>query len=377
MDSTLHALAVAPAAERAPDVVTLEPAECDQLLALAQNLTVSPSESPELYCRQARRAARRAPDRLVELLTDFATRGTDSGTMLFDRLPADALWGASEAYPQAPTLPGGAGAQAHEPPLHGRTGAQTHDPSPPTPPDNRHHVGETTVLARVQAIVNHTCGDMLAYAAEGYGRLYQDMVPNQALAQSQTSLGSRVELELHTEQAFSLLRPDVLSLACLRGHPDAHTYVLPAHMLVAHMSQFERALLRQPLWMTGVDGSFRQDGLEFIEGDERGPLAIVGGAEDDPTIVFDQDLMRGLTDDAHALIDRVVEIYRAERRSVILEPGQILLVDNVRSVHGRSPFTPSFDGRDRFIIRSFAVRDLVRTRYARPGNARAIAAEHS
>jgi L-asparagine oxygenase len=350
MDSTLHALAPAPAAERAPDVVTLDPTECARLLALAQELTVSPTESPELYCRQARRAARRAPDRLVELLTDFATRGTDSGTMLFDRLPADALWGT-------------AGAQAHEP--------------PPTPPDNRRHLGETTQLARVQAIVNHICGDMLAYEAEGYGRLYQDMVPNQALAQSQTSLGSRVELELHTEQAFSLLRPDVLSLACLRGHPDAHTYVLPAHALVAHLSPFERTLLRQPLWMTGVDGSFRQDGHAFIEGDERGPLAIVGGAEDDPTIVFDQDLMRGLTDEAHALIGRVVEIYRAERRSVILEPGQLLLVDNVRSVHGRSPFTPSFDGRDRFIIRSFAVRDLVRTRYARPGNARAVAAEYS
>ncbi len=363
MDSTLNAPTLAPTDERAPDVVTLEPTECERLLALARELTVSPSESPELFCRQARRAARLAPDRLVELLTDFATKGTNSGTMLFDCLPPDTLWSAAGTHPLEDSPSVGAGTQAHEP--------------PPTPPDNRRHLGETTLLARVQAIVNHICGDMLAYAAEGYGRLYQDMVPNQALAQSQTSLGSRVELELHTEQAFSLLRPDVLSLACLRGHPDAHTYVLPAHALVAHMNVFERKLLRQPLWMTGVDGSFRQDGQEFIEGDERGPLAIVSGAEDDPTIVFDQDLMRGLTDEAHALIGRVVEIYRAERRSVILAPGQILLVDNVRSVHGRSPFTPSFDGRDRFIIRSFAVRDLVRTRYARPGNGRAIAAEYS
>lgn len=370
MDS-LRAPALASTYERAPDVVTLEPAECDQLLALAQELTVSPTESPELYCRQAHRAARRAPDRLVELLTDFATKGTDSGTMLFDRLPADALWGTSGAHTREHSPSPDA-----EAPTQAGAGAQTHEP-PSTPPDNRRHIGETTLLARVQAIVNHVCGDMLAYEAEGYGRLYQDMVPNQALAQSQTSLGSRVELELHTEQAFSLLRPDVLSLACLRGHSDAHTYVLPAHVLVAHMNVFERTLLRQPLWMTGVDGSFRQDDREFIEGDERGPLAIVGGAEDDPTIIFDQDLMRGLTDEAHALIERIVEIYRAERRSVILEPGQILLVDNVRSVHGRSPFTPSFDGRDRFIIRSFAVRDLVRTRYARPGNARAIAAEYS
>jgi L-asparagine oxygenase len=277
--------------------------------------------------------------------------------MLLDRLPLDTLGG----------IPSGA---------HPVGRRQAGEP-PPTPPDNRHHLGEDTALARVQAIVNHICGHMLAYEAEGYGRLYQDMVPSQALAHSQTSLGSQVELELHTEQAFSRLRPDVLSLACLRGHPAAHTYVLPAHALVAQMSAYERALLRQPLWMTGVDGSFRQDGHEFIEGDERGPLAIVGGAEEDPTVVFDQDLMRGLSAEAQSLIGRVVEVYRAERRSVVLEPGQILLVDNVRSVHGRSPFTPRFDGRDRFIIRSFAVRDLVRTRYARPHNGRVVAAEYS
>lgn len=345
MESTLNAPASMPApapeaaVERAPDTVALEPGECARLIELAGGLSVSPTQAPELYCRQARRAARAMPDRIAELLADFASKGTESGTMLFDGLPAGS--------------------------------------APPTPPDNRRHLGESTTLARVQAILNHACGEMVAYEAEGHGRLYQDMVPNRALAQSQTSLGSRVELELHTEQAFSKLKPDVLSLACLRGHPDAKTYVLPAHVLVSQLNPFERKLVREPLWMTGVDGSFCQGGHEFIEGDKRGPLALVAGAEEDPTIVFDQDLMRGLSDEAHAMIARVTEIYHAHRGSHTLAPGQILLVDNVRAVHGRSPFEPSFDGSDRFIVRSFAVRDLVRTRYARPGNGRTIAAEHS
>jgi L-asparagine oxygenase len=348
-DSTLDALPLVagdgvmePAAApvgRAPDVVSLSGEEQVRLLALAGELTVSPSDSPELFCRQAHRAARQLPDRLVEALADFAYRGSDTGTLLLDRLPVS------------------------EP--------------PPTPPDNRSHLAESTPLARVQAIVNHSCGQMVAYEAEGHGRLYQDMVPNRAMALSQTSLGSGVELELHTEQAFSKLRPDVLSLACLRGHPDAKTYVLPAHVLLEQMTPFERKLLRRELWTTGVDGSFKLGGHEFIEGESRGPLAIVAGAQDDPTIVFDQDLMAGVTDEAQAMIARVVEVYRAQRFSVTLEPGQILLVDNVRAVHGRSPFTPSFDGSDRFISRSFAIRDLVRTRYARPANSRTVAAEYS
>jgi L-asparagine oxygenase len=340
-DSILDAPLQQPATPvgRAPDVISLSGSEQVELMRLAHDLTVSPSESPELFCRQAHRAARQLPDRLVDALADFAYRGSDTGTLLLDRLPLN-------------------------------------DP-PPTPPDNRSHLAETTPLAGVQAIINHSCGQMLAYEAEGYGYLYQDMVPNRAMALSQTSLGSGVELELHTEQAFSKLRPDILSLACLRGHPDAKTYVLPAHVLLEHLTPFERKLLRRELWTTSVDGSFKLGGHEFIEGDVRGPLAIIAGAQDDPTIVFDQDLMRGVTDEAQAMIARVVEVYRAHRFSVTLQPGQVLLVDNVRAVHGRSPFTPSFDGSDRFISRSFAVRDLVRTRYARPGNSRTVAAEYS
>jgi L-asparagine oxygenase len=341
MDSALSLFPTIPGldAPRAPDVVELSAEERIVLMGLAEEVTVSPRQSPELFCRQAHRAARRLPDRLTDLLSDFASKGTESGTMLLDSLPVEQI--------------------------------------PPTPPDNRSHLGESTQLARVQAVINHACGQMLAYEAEGFGCLYQDMVPNRAMAQSQTSMGSRVELELHTEQAFSSLRPDVLSLACLRGHPDAKTYVLPAHHLIAHLTVFERELLRQKLWMTEVDPSFRLEGHDFIEGIQRGPLPIIAGAEDDPTVVFDQDLMQGTTDQAHAMVQRVTEIYQAHRHAHTLTPGQILLVDNVRAVHGRSPFSPAFNEYDRFIIRSFAVRDLVRSRYARPANGRMIAAQYS
>jgi len=340
MGSPLTAVSTAPEQAFAPDVVTLLPDEREQITALAADVTVSPSQSPELFCRQAARAARRLPDRLTELLADFASMGTESGTMLFDSLPVD-------------------------------------DPIPDTPPDNRRHVGERTLLARAQAVVNHACGEMVAYEAEGYGRLYQDMVPNREMAQTQTSLGSRVELELHTEQAFSMLRPDIVSLGCVRGHPDAKTYSLPAHLLLEQLDAAERRLLRQRLWMTGVDQSFRMDGHEFMYGDVRGPLPVVSGADEDPAIIFDQDLMKGTDEQSHAMVERITEIYHAHRHGHVLEPGQILLVDNVRTVHGRSSFTPSFGPTDRFLIRSFVVRDLLRTRYARPGNGRMIAARFS
>jgi hypothetical protein len=46
------------------------------------------------------------------------------------------------------------------------------------------------------------------------------------------------------------------------------------------------------------------------------------------------------------------------KTSVVLEPGDLLVVDNNIAVHGRSPFAPRFDGYDRWLQRSFVVTDL-------------------
>jgi alpha-ketoglutarate-dependent taurine dioxygenase len=38
--------------------------------------------------------------------------------------------------------------------------------------------------------------------------------------------------------------------------------------------------------------------------------------------------------------------------------GDLLCIDNRRTVHGRTSFTPRYDGFDRWLQRSFVVRDL-------------------
>lgn len=246
---------------------------------------------------------------------------------------------------------------------------------PPTPPSNADRVGATTALAAAQAAINRAIGEMVAYEAEGGGALFQDMVPCRELRVTQTSLGSGVPLEIHTEQAFSDLRPDFLSLACLRGDPDAKTYTLHVRQILDGVDAREAELLRRPLWTVGVDASFVASGL--VSAATRGPVAIVSGTDDDPTLVFDQDLMRGVTAEAEALRLKVVDVYLARRREHALRPGDVLLVDNMRAVHGRSAFRARFDGTDRFIVRSFVVRDLARSAHARDGESRTVLAAFS
>jgi L-asparagine oxygenase len=303
--------------------------ERKHLTSLALSVAISSSKSPEEFCQLTRQLAVLVPERIKQALKSFIEKGSKKGFLLLD------TWTNEES------------------------------PLPPTPKDNTEKTGEQTLLARIQAILIGVIGDMIAYEAEGYGRLFQDIVPTQTMSEQQTSLGSGKELEIHTEQAFSQLRPDILSLACLRGDSMAVTYVLPVSLIVEHLNERERELLWQPLWKTGVDLSFKIGAHEFLEGDIRGPMAILSGSREDPELCFDQDLMFGLTEEAHSIVGKIVGIYYSYRYGHCLQPGQILLVDNRRAVHGRSPFFPRYDGYDRFLVRCFGVLDFGKSSYAR------------
>jgi L-asparagine oxygenase len=305
-------------------------ADCDYLVSLVANITASPSSDPEQFCQQVKGIVKDLPFRLRRVLKDFAEKGSPTGCLLF----------------RTAGLVDGLGA---------------------TPADNCAHVGELTVLAHVQAVLMSALGDLVAYEAEGGGRLFQDVVPTRTMADQQTSMGSTAELEIHTEQAFSTLRPDWLSLACLRGDPVARTYTLPVGAIIDSLTDDELALACGAHWTCGVDLSFKLHGQEFFNGDIRGPMPIVCGLADDPQLVFDQDLMRGDSVRANELLKTVVGVYYKERYTHVFAPGDIMIVDNRRAVHGRSGYTPRYDGLDRFLIRCFAVRDLGASSYARMG----------
>jgi L-asparagine oxygenase len=313
-------------------ILELSKEEINQLLQIIYKISYSPSETPELYCEQLNILKCEIPQRIKEVLADFKKKGSPTGFLLVKTIPID-------------------------------------ENLPKTPPGNFYHIGETTTLAKIQSLLLSFLGEMIAYEAEGNGRLFQDVVPIKSMENEQTSLGSNKELEIHTEQAFSTLRPDILSLACLRSNPEARTYILPVNSILTSLQQEEIEMLREPLWKTGVDLSFRLNNKEFLEGDVRGPMAILRREEgkDDPFLVFDQDLMTGITEGSQQRIQQIVDIYYAHRLSHVLQPGNIIFIDNNRAVHGRSPFTPNYDGYDRFLIRCFATFDYGKSEYARKG----------
>jgi len=321
-----------------PYIIELTNEENNILVDLAFQITVSPSTTPELFCQQSKECSANVPQRIKTVLNDFAKKGTETGFLLIKNISFNNI---------APALP-----------------IPVSMTLPKTPDNNNSKIGETTLLAYIQSILLNVISEMISYEAEGHGRLFQDVVPVKKMENEQTSVGSNTELEIHTEQAFSRLRPDILTLACIRGDPLAQTYVLPVHYILEVMNDAEREMLRLPLWKTGVDLSFKLNGNEFIEGDIRGPFPIISGDDLDPKLLFDQDLMFGINEDANNLIKKIVAIYYKNRIQHNLQSGEIILIDNTRAVHGRSPFYPKYDGDDRFLIRCFAVYDYEHSSYA-------------
>jgi len=312
-------------------VIELCQDEINTLIHISNKITFDPSIHPEQYCKQIKDLSKQIPLRIQNILTQFKKNGSNTGFLLIKGFTVDVTM------------------------------------IPQTPSGNTFNVGEQTVLAKIQSLFISILGEMIAYEGECYGHLFQDIVPIQSMEKMQTSLGSGQELEIHTEQAFSKLRPDILSLSCLRGNSNAFTYILHVNEIIKHMSPSEIDLLRQPLWKTGIDLSFKLNGYEFIEGDIRGPFPIVSGSDTDPYLLFDQDLMTGITEESQKMIDKIIDIYYQHRIEYNLNPGEIIFIDNNRAVHGRSSFIPKYDGFDRFLVRCFAVFDYEKSEYARNG----------
>jgi alpha-ketoglutarate-dependent taurine dioxygenase len=84
-------------------------------------------------------------------------------------------------------------------------------------------------------------------------------------------------------------------------------------------------------------------------------------------MIFDADLMIGTDDAADDALRTLSAAVADHAESIVLEPGDLLVVDNHAAVHGRTSFTPRFDGTDRWLQRTFVVEDLAASASERRG----------
>jgi alpha-ketoglutarate-dependent taurine dioxygenase len=268
------------------------------------------------FVRAAGHAATSMPSAVHDALVDFADFPHESGAMIVRGVPVGKL-----------------------PPT----------PETPTTPAEKHTLSEFALLT-----VARRLGQPVGYGPEHGGDLVQNIVPTKSAHDRQVSTSSKVQLMFHTEAAFHPYRPRYLLLLCLRGDPAAFTTLASIFEVMPQLPADVLDVLFQPRFRTAIDESYLQ-GRENVLGE---PMTVLSGDRARPSMVFDADLMVGIdqqADDSLRVLGEAIEMCHT---SVALEAGDLLIVDNTVAVHGRSPFTPRFDGTDRWLQRTFVVSDL-------------------
>ncbi len=225
---------------------------------------------------------------------------------------------------------------------------------PATPSSPTEAIGKDLQSEFVLLSIARCLGQPIGYSPEHNGSIVQNIVPVRGAEATQISTSSGVELQFHTETAFHPFRPRYLLLLCLRGDSQAGTLVASIYDIVELLSQGDRAVLRQSRFRTAVDASFlngKASGLGSAQ-------PILSGTDSDLTFVYDADLMVGIDSGAQDVLERLASAVRASTKCVVLEAGDLLVIDNYVAVHGRTPFVARFDGTDRWLQRTFVVSDL-------------------
>lgn len=241
--------------------------------------------------------------------------------------------------------------------------------------DHRWEAPETRREELYQGLISAVAGELLAWATQEDGRMFRHVVPMREAERAQIGSSSLVQLEVHTEEAHSPLRPELLSLLCLRNHERAATGVCSAARV--DLPDALKAALFEPRFIIHPDPSHSvafnasYEG-RLSEGQRRrsaelyrdpGPAPIFTGSWSDPEIRIDPPYMSTVPGDALAaealatLCDRLA----ANIEAVVLEPGDLLLIDNARCVHDRQPFVPLYSAAQRWLRRCQLTTDLRRS----------------
>ncbi len=200
------------------------------------------------------------------------------------------------------------------------------------------------------ALIGTLLGIPVGYQQEKNGAIFQNVFPTSINKYELSSESSEILLDFHTEIAFHPYLPDFLLLLCLRAdhNKQAGTFLSHIDEILDIIPKQYIKTLWEPLFKTGIDPSFCNG--KTIKG--RGPtLSILYGDKKNPFLKYDYDLMVGLTQEAREALTHFYQAAKEVKKVIHLTPGDLLIIDNRKVIHGRTYFAPVFDGYDRWLQR--------------------------
>lgn len=287
------------------------------LAELRATLPSVPRADLPAFFAAAERAGRRLPEEVIRTLISFRDRGSEAGYLLLRGLPVD------EHLPSTPN-------------------------STPAPVDRPLIAAEAWL-----AMVGRVLGLPTGYHELRAGTLYHDVYPSPG-AHHLSSETSETLLEFHTEMAYHVQQPQYVMLACSRADHERKAATLVGSVrraLPSVSAEARRVLMAEPM-PCFLDVAFRGNDPN----QERGPAArvqVLSGDPGDPLLGYDRELLAPATPAAKDALDELSAALDGITEAVRLTPGDLLIIDNYRTTHARTPFIPRWDGRDRWLHRMY------------------------
>jgi Fe(II)/alpha-ketoglutarate-dependent arginine beta-hydroxylase len=232
-------------------------------------------------------------------------------------------------------------------------------------------------------------GDVIGWSTQQAGHIVHDVIPIQGHEHEQLGSSSKELLWWHNEDAFHPYRGDYLGMMCLRNKEKAATTVAPVDA-TSYLNPEEIAILFEPRFTIRPDESHlvkNQSDLQKTQANndkllssayqkiseissEPEKISVLYGAQECPYVRIDPYFMdiNKLEDDNEALtaLNKLIKSIESNLNELVLQPGDFIFIDNYKAVHGRNPYTTTYDGQHRWLKRIIVARDLRKSRSARP-----------
>jgi L-asparagine oxygenase len=228
------------------------------------------------------------------------------------------------------------------------------DELPPTPQTHSPDVLSGHSSTEYLMVVGELLGSLVGYAEEKDGALVHDVHAVRG-EESRIENSGSTDFGFHTENVHHPLRPDFLGLLCLRQDHDRSgtTRLSSIREAVDSLPAGTVDVLRAPRFVSLHPTSFTRGAAGPRPESE--PHPVVFGQAPDLFMRFNVHNTRGLDAAGGAALHELSAALGLVSHQVLLEPGDLVLINNHIAAHSRSAFTPRYDGRDRWLRRFYSL----------------------
>jgi L-asparagine oxygenase len=226
----------------------------------------------------------------------------------------------------------------------------------------------------VLLLIGEALGTSFGWSTQQAGRLVHDVVPTIGDELIQLGSNSTEALTMHSEDAFSPFRGEWLALLCIRNPGQVATLVSTINSV--ELAPDEWVALREPAYPLLADLSHHPSHARHPTEEASREIPAAESAFL-PTLAWDERRgVESLRFDPYytgpprtrrhaAALEALASQFARNRIEVGLKPGDLLLLDNHRTVHGRAAFEASYRDDERWLKRVCITSDLDWSRSAR------------